>query len=123
VSTGPAAPGPRLVYDADATTDRIPLGPPEPPPRRRPWIALALLAALLLAGFQAWRAAELTSRVEVLTADLAAARAEIAARRQQLDAIRASVDDVRERVAGLAALAAEEPTAPSAQPPTAASAQ
>ena len=117
MSPGPAAPGPRLVYDADAPGTQAPPGPTRSRTRRPAWLPIALLAAaVVLAAFQWQRAAALEARVGELSRALATAQAEIGARRAQLDAIRASVDDVRTRVAGLASLAAEEPGKPAAPP-------
>jgi len=116
VSSRPAAPGPRLVYDADAPGTHA-ATPARTRTRRPTWIAIALVAAaLLLAAFQWQRATALEARVGELGRALATAQAELGARRAQLDAIRASVDDVRKRVEGLASLAAEPPTAPPARP-------
>jgi hypothetical protein len=113
VSPGPA-PGPRLVYDADAPGTHAPPGPRS---ASRPWLLIALVAAAaLLAAFEWQRAAALETRVGDLSRALATAQAELGARRAQLDAIRSSVDDVRTRVDGLASLAAEEPSARSAPP-------
>jgi hypothetical protein len=118
----PAAPGPRLVYDADAPERSIGTATAgsAQQPRRKPWLALLLVAAALLAGFQWHRANGLAQQVGALTAELATARGEIAARSRHLDAIRGAVEDVRERMAGLASLAAEEPTAASVPPSDAA---
>lgn len=123
--SGPAAPGPRLVYDADAPERSVATAAAgaAKEPRRRPWLALLLVAVALLAGFQWYRATGLAAQVESLTAELASARGEIAARSRHLDAIRSSVEDVRERVAGLVSLAAEEPTAASVPPAEAAPAR
>ena len=121
MSPGPAAPGPRLVYDADAPGTHAVPGPARSRARRPAWLLLALVAAVgLLAAFQWQRAAALEARVGELSRSLATAQAEIGARRAQLDAIRASVDDVRTRVEGLASIAAEEPAAPPASRGTAA---
>jgi hypothetical protein len=115
VSAGPVAPGPRLVYDADAPGSPKTAPPPRLTPRHRPWLPIAFAVAFaLLAAFEWHRAAALETRVQALSTALATAQAELTARREQLDAIRASVSDVRARVEGLAALAAEEPTAPPA---------
>jgi len=111
VTAGPAAPGPRLVYDADAPGARNRPDPPRTPAPRRSWLVVLLVAVALLAAFQWRRAALLDGRVHALSQALATAEAELGARRAQLGEIRASVDDVRARVEGLAALAAEEPTA------------
>ncbi len=116
MSPGPAAPGPRLVYDADAPGTQAPPGP-RSRSSRQSWLGIALIAAAaLLAVFQWQRAAALETRVAELSRALATAQAEIGARRAQLDAIRSSVDDVRTRVDGLASLAAQEPSARSAPP-------
>jgi hypothetical protein len=120
VSSRPAAPGPRLVYDADAPGTHAPQSA-RSRPRRSAWLPIALVAAaLLLAAFQWQRAAALETRVGELSRALASAQAELGARRAQLDAIRTSVDDVRKRVEGLASLAAEQPTPPPARPAEAA---
>jgi len=121
--SGPAAPGPRLVYDADAPERSVAPAGPAKEPRRRIWLALLLVATALLAGFQWQRANGLAEQVEALTAELATARGEIAARSRHLDAIRGAVEDVRERVTGLASLAAEEPIAASVPPSDAAPAR
>lgn len=127
MTSGPAPSGPRLVYDAGTAKSGAPTPAPTEPARRgssgRRWWILALVALALLAAFQWQRAAALETRVGELTASLATARAEIAARNEQLRAIRSSVDDLRDRVAGLATLAAEEPTAPSVSPSEGAPAQ
>lgn len=115
MSAGPVVPGPRLVCDADSAA--APSTATPTPSTRRPWLAIVLFAAVaLLAAWEWRRAAALETRVGELSAALATAQGELTARRQQLDAIRTSVDDVRERVAGLASLAAQEPTAPSVSP-------
>jgi hypothetical protein len=117
VSSRPAAPGPRLVYDADAPGTHAVPGQARSRSRRPAWLLIALAAAVgLLAAFQWQRAAALEARVGELSRALATAQAEIGARRAQLDAIRASVDDVRARVDGLVSLAGEEPTAPAGRP-------
>lgn len=127
MTSGPAPSGPRLVYDAGAPKTGAQTPAPTEPARRssssRRWWILGLVALALLAAFQWQRAAALETRVGELTASLATARAEIAARSEQLRAIRSSVDDLRDRVAGLATLAAEEPTAPSLSPSETAPAQ
>jgi cell division protein FtsB len=120
VSAGPAAPGPRLVHDADAPGARNQPAPHRTPPTRRAWLLALLVAVALLAAFEWRRAAALESRVRALSEALATAQAELTARREQIGAIRASVDDMRTRVEGLAALAAEEPTARPSPPAEAA---
>lgn len=114
--SGPAAPGPRLVYDADAPGRADAPAPREP--RRRPWWIVLVVALAIAAGLEWRRAAALEARVDELSAALAAAEAEIASRSRHLDAIRASLDDVRQRVDGLSALAAQDPTGPAIAPST-----
>lgn len=129
MSSEPEPSGPRLVYDAAAGKAGPPIAATESatPARRgspsRRWWIVGIAAFAVLAAFQWQRAAALETRVADLTSSLATARAEIASRRQQLEAIRSSVEDLRERVAGLASLAADEPTAPSIPPSEPAPAQ
>jgi hypothetical protein len=126
----PAATGPRLVYDADTTPNSSPgSNRPSAAPTRAPrdrsrtWLVVALVAFALLAGFEWRRAVALEARVAELTNSLATAEAEIAARREQLGAIRTAVDDLSQRVAGLAALASDDPGAARVPPADAAPAQ
>jgi hypothetical protein len=79
--------------------------PPRPersPGRRTVWLLIALLAvALLAAGVQTRRAAELSGRVRELGLKLAGARAAIAAYERQRAEVRDSVDAVSSALADL----------------------
>jgi uncharacterized coiled-coil protein SlyX len=107
------SPRPRLVRPDE------PLLPAPPERRTAGRLGVVLLAVLfaVAAGIgvqQMRRAAALEARVTELSTALVAARVEIDARRAQLETIRASVADVRERIAGLEAVAAQDPGAPAA---------
>jgi hypothetical protein len=110
--------GPRLVRPDESLLEA------PPPGRSAGRLGLVLLALLLAIAIgagvhQMRRASALEARVAELSVALGAARAEIGARRAQLETIRTSVADVRDRVRGLEAIAAQEPSAPAAPaPPT-----
>ena len=73
---------------------------PAPPPawggRRLIWL-LGILLALALVGFgiESRRAAELSGRVELLSAELGATQAALRAHRSHLDEVRASVAELQ----------------------------